>query len=101
MELMICSICTGDLYKKLRIIPAGHSQPVADEVNTSTISTSNSGTEDGQSFDAIYEPLVSNPYLPFFHVWKPNTNWTNAKWDKGSNEGLKTIPPAFWIGVVE
>lgn len=49
----------------------------------------------------IYEPLQRNPYLPFFHVWKPNSNWSRSKWDKGSEDGLRNQPPSFWVGVVE
>lgn len=49
----------------------------------------------------FFSPLVDNPYLPFYHVWKPNTHWTMARWDKASEEGLEANPPAFWIGVVE
>lgn len=49
----------------------------------------------------IYEPLKRNPYLPFFHVWKPNSNWSRSKWDKGSELGLRNQPPSFWVGVVE
>jgi tRNA-splicing endonuclease subunit Sen54 len=89
------------MYKKLRVIPAGHSHPVANQLNTATGSKAIAGSENKGSCEDIYRPLVSNPYLPFYHVWKPNTHWTNAKWDKGSDEGLKTNPPAFWIGVVE
>jgi tRNA-splicing endonuclease subunit Sen54 len=48
-----------------------------------------------------FKSLEENPYLPFFHVWKPVTHWTRAKWDRGSAEGLRSLPPDFWIGVVE
>lgn len=87
---------TGALYEKLRIIPAGHSHPVT---NTSITSTQSDLLE--TPVTDLYAPLVDNPYLPFFHVWKPATHWTMGKWDKASEEGLKANPPAFWIGVVE
>ena len=68
---------------------------------TATLPTP-STKEEVQTEEAdLFAPLVANPYLPFFHVWKPNTHWTMAKWDKASPEGLAANPPAFWIGVVE
>jgi tRNA-splicing endonuclease subunit Sen54 len=87
---------TGALYEKLRIIPAGHSHPVT--ISPSTASTTSANEQEVTEETDLFAPLVENPYLPFYHVWKPNTHWTMAKWDKASPEGLEAIPPAFWIG---
>jgi tRNA-splicing endonuclease subunit Sen54 len=81
------------LYEKLRIISSGHSHP-------SSITRPPTENPTTDSTDP-YESLLENPYLPFFHVWKPATHWTRGKWDRGSAEGLQTLPPDFWIGVVE
>lgn len=84
----------GALYEKLRIIPSGHSHP-------SRIPASPSPTPAADATEDPFASLVENPYLPFFHVWKPATHWTRGKWDRGSPEGLRSLPPDFWIGVVE
>ncbi|KAI5449698.1 tRNA-splicing endonuclease subunit sen54 [Naganishia albida] len=84
----------GALYEKLRIIPSGHSHP-------SRIPASPSPTPAADATEDPFASLVENPYLPFFHVWKPATHWTRGKWDRGSPEGLQSLPPDFWIGVVD
>jgi tRNA-splicing endonuclease subunit Sen54 len=89
------------MYQRLRIIPTGHSHPVTPSPYASTPSQSSKPVHPEEYLNDMYGALVDNPYLPFFHVWKPNTQWTNAKWDRGTEEGLKNMPPAFWIGVVE
>jgi tRNA-splicing endonuclease subunit Sen54 len=86
------------LYAKLQVIPSGHAHPAEGPLKARSceqVASQSIDTED------MYAPLKANPYLPFFHVWKPNAKWTSAKWDKASEEGLKTLPPQFWIGVVE
>lgn len=50
---------------------------------------------------SIYSPLELNPYLPFFHVWKPVTAWSKAKWDRGSPEGISQQKPDYILAVVE
>jgi tRNA-splicing endonuclease subunit Sen54 len=43
----------------------------------------------------------TNPYMPFFHVWKPATAWSKAKWDRGSDEGLARQRPDYAVAAVE
>lgn len=45
--------------------------------------------------------MDANPYLPFFHIWKPVTGWSKAKWDRGSPVGLEQQPPDYYLAVVE
>ncbi len=40
----------------------------------------------------IYAPLHLNPYLPFFHIWRPSTHWTRSKWNKGEGTTLAASP---------
>ncbi|KAK8845542.1 hypothetical protein IAR55_006257 [Kwoniella newhampshirensis] len=53
------------------------------------------------STTSIYDPLTVNPYLPFFHVWKPATAWSKRVWDKGSEEGLQKQRPDYFAAIVE
>ncbi|KAJ9104989.1 hypothetical protein QFC20_004429 [Naganishia adeliensis] len=76
----------GALYEKLRIIPSGHSHPSSISPPSTSEQSSMNETDDP------FECLLENPYLPFFHVWKPATHWTRGKWDRGSAEGLKSLP---------
>ncbi|KAK4688042.1 tRNA-splicing endonuclease subunit Sen54, partial [Tremellales sp. Uapishka_1] len=76
------------LFSHLRIVPAGHDLPL---VSTAPVLPSIS----------IYGPLVENPYLPFFNVWKPATPWSKTRWDKGSDEGLIRQKPDYIAAIVE
>ncbi|TXT04988.1 hypothetical protein VHUM_03808 [Vanrija humicola] len=86
------SLWSGDsyssMYSELRFVPSGHSNPTPPQ---------------GSSGPAvsIYDPLERNPYLPFFHIWKPVTAWSKAKWDRGSTEGLVKQKPDYILAVVE
>lgn len=79
---------SGMLLENLRRIPHGHSTPLPSRADRQTTSDP-------------YEPLARNPYLPFFHVWKPNTPWSKSKWDKGSEVGLAVQQPDYVVAVVE
>ncbi|WWD22493.1 hypothetical protein CI109_106986 [Kwoniella shandongensis] len=50
---------------------------------------------------SIYDPLVVNPYLPFFHIWKPATPWSKRVWDKGDGESLQKQRPDYFAAIVE
>jgi tRNA-splicing endonuclease subunit Sen54 len=50
---------------------------------------------------SVYAPLDTNPYLPFFHVWKPVSSWSKVKWDRGSSEGIAQQKPDYILAVVE
>jgi len=50
---------------------------------------------------SIYDPLTANPYLPFFHVWKPVSAWSKVKWDRGSEAGIAQQKPDYILAVVE
>lgn len=78
----------ASLFAHLRMTPSSHSAPLPVRAI---------------SFDSAspYSILDCNPYLPFFHVWKPATAWSKAKWDKGSAAGLATQKPDFFIAAVE
>ncbi|KAJ9092551.1 hypothetical protein QFC21_006782 [Naganishia friedmannii] len=104
----------GALYEKLRIVPSGHGHPVtvpdaqsspsSQQALKSAPKRATTNIEPSATANGAVDPftsLAANPYLPFFHVWKPNTHWTRGKWDRGSAEGLKTLPPDFWIAVVD
>jgi tRNA-splicing endonuclease subunit Sen54 len=87
------------LFAHLRIIPAGHSQPINNPPTTQpstaipATTTYNTGNQ--------YEALEENPYLPFFHVWQPSVNWSRKDWLKGTDEGLSQLPPNYWLAVVK
>jgi tRNA-splicing endonuclease subunit Sen54 len=72
----------------MRFIPTGHSHPVP------PAPPSTPG-------DSQYTPLIDNPYIPFFHVWKPVTAWSKAKWDRGSPAGLALQRPDYAIAAIE
>ncbi|WWC66859.1 uncharacterized protein I206_100766 [Kwoniella pini CBS 10737] len=78
------------IFQHLRIIPQGHSQPPPSRSLPIQIEN-----------DSKYDILKYNPYLPFFHIWKPSATFTKRNWDKGSEIGLKECPPSYWAGVVE
>ncbi|WVF66049.1 hypothetical protein IAT40_000787 [Kwoniella sp. CBS 6097] len=78
----------SSIFAHLRIIPAGHSQPLPIQPTPPVP-------------ESTYDPLKINPYLPFFHIWKPSTTWTKRAWDKGSEEGLRVQKPDYFAGVVE
>ncbi|KAL1407053.1 tRNA-splicing endonuclease subunit sen54 [Vanrija albida] len=78
----------GSMYSELRFIPSGHSQPTPQQGSSAPVTS-------------IYDALERNPYLPFFHVWKPVTAWSKAKWDRGSTEGLGKQKPDYILAVVE
>lgn len=79
-----CRVCqaghsdhVASLFAHLRIIPTGHTVPLKPRA-----------------------PEV-NPYLPFYHVWKPAYPWAKNRWDKGSAAGLAEQPPSYHIAAVE
>ena len=71
------------LRQTLRITPAGH------------------GSAKGGGDVHDETSLTSNPYTPFWMVWKPARPWSKAKWAKGSSEGLAVQPPDYAVAVVE
>lgn len=79
---------TASLFAHLRVIPSTHSQrlPPRPPIPQS---------------DLAYDALESNPYLPFWTVWKPATPWSKAKWDRGSEAGLDRQRPDYMVAVVE
>lgn len=77
----------ASIFAHLRFIPAGHQNPVPRAPSDSTASSR--------------DPLQRNPYLPFFHVWKPVTHWSKVKWDRGSAEGIAIQRPDYALAVVE
>ncbi|EIW67947.1 hypothetical protein TREMEDRAFT_14304, partial [Tremella mesenterica DSM 1558] len=76
------------LFSHLRIIPTTHSAPLPLRP-TSTAK------------DSIYSDLKTNPYIPFFHVWKPAVAFSKVRWDRGSAQGLINQPPDFFVAAVE
>lgn len=87
---MLSLLTAASIFAHLRFIPAGHSDPVP----LAPASMPSLG-------DSQYAPLVDNPYLPFFHVWKPVTAWSKAKWDRGSPVGLEQQRPDYAIAAIE
>lgn len=81
------SLTTASLFASLRCIPGGHQNPVPAKAELEEAS--------------VYDSLARNPYLPFFHVWKPATTWSKNNWDKGSEEGLERQKPEYTVAVVE
>ncbi|ODN76174.1 hypothetical protein L202_06093 [Cryptococcus amylolentus CBS 6039] len=75
------------IFQHLRFIPAGHSQPLPPRP-LPPVETS------------IYSPLEVNPYIPFWHIWKPMTPWSKKSWEKGSDEGLKAQRPDYFAAVI-
>ncbi|ORY34221.1 hypothetical protein BCR39DRAFT_516853 [Naematelia encephala] len=76
------------LFMSLRVIPTLHTAPLPSRPRA-PISPS------------IYDDLIRNPYLPFFHVWKPAAPWSKVKWDKGSSAGLLRHRPDYFVAVVD
>jgi tRNA-splicing endonuclease subunit Sen54 len=68
--------CVASLFKHLRLVPTSHTQPLPPRSKS------------------------INPYLPFFHIWKPAVPWSKAKWDRGSLEGLERQPPNFQAAAI-
>ena len=79
---------TGSIFSHLRIVPTGHTQPLPPRPNPPTS-------------ENIYDALVQNPYLPFYHIWKPATPWSKAKWEKGTEEGLARQKPDYYAAIIE
>ncbi|ORX34768.1 hypothetical protein BD324DRAFT_583229 [Kockovaella imperatae] len=44
---------------------------------------------------------MTNPYTPFWHVWKPDRPWSKAQWDKSSAAGLARQPFDFAVAAVD
>ncbi|CAD6572108.1 MAG: tRNA-splicing endonuclease subunit sen54, partial [Tremellales sp. Tagirdzhanova-0007] len=78
----------SSLFSHLRIIKTSHSQPLPFRPPAPPIYSA-------------YDALLSNPYLPFWNVWKPATTWSKAKWDKGSSEGLERQKADYILAVIE
>ncbi|OWT40784.1 tRNA-splicing endonuclease subunit Sen54 [Cryptococcus neoformans Bt1] len=78
----------NSLFSYLRVVPAGHNQPLPPRPSA-------------PPSDDIYAPLIHNPYIPFWHIWKPMTLWSKRNWDKGSEEGLKTQRPDYFAAVIQ
>lgn len=83
----------GSLFARLRIIPSGWSTPISLDSPAAPTGTDIANT--------IFTPLDTNPYLPFWHVWKPSRSFSKKVWDGGSARGLAELPPDFWVAVVE
>jgi hypothetical protein len=79
---------TGSIFSHLRIVPTGHTQPLPPRPTQPTS-------------ENIYDALVHNPYLPFYHIWKPATPWSKAKWEKGTEEGLARQKPDYYAAIIE
>lgn len=79
---------SDSLFSYLRVVPAGHNQPLPPRPSA-------------PPSDDIYAPLIHNPYIPFWHIWKPMTLWSKRNWDKGSEEGLKTQRPDYFAAVIQ
>jgi tRNA-splicing endonuclease subunit Sen54 len=78
----------GSIFSHLRIVPTGHTQPLPPRPTPPTS-------------ENIYDALVHNPYLPFYHIWKPATPWSKAKWEKGTEEGLARQKPDYYAAIIE
>jgi tRNA-splicing endonuclease subunit Sen54 len=77
----------GSIFSHLRIVPTGHTQPLPPPTPPTS--------------ENIYDALVHNPYLPFYHIWKPATPWSKAKWEKGTEEGLARQKPDYYAAIIE
>jgi tRNA-splicing endonuclease subunit Sen54 len=82
------ALTSASMFSHLRIVPTGHHLPLPP---VTTIVDN----------DSIYNPLISNPYLPFFNIWKPATPWSKGKWDKGSDEGIARQKPDYIAAIIE
>ncbi|WVQ80847.1 hypothetical protein IAT38_002954 [Cryptococcus sp. DSM 104549] len=83
-----CGRTYPSIFKHLRIVPSGHSQPLPLRPRPPPATS-------------IYDHLIANPYIPFFHIWKPMTPWSKRVWDKGSEEGMRTQRPDYFAGVIQ
>jgi tRNA-splicing endonuclease subunit Sen54 len=81
-------LMAGSIFSHLRIIPTGHTQPLPPRPTPPTS-------------ENIYDALIDNPYLPFYHIWKPATPWSKAKWEKGTEEGLARQKPDYYAAIIE
>jgi len=81
-------LMTGSIFSHLRIVPTGHTQPLPPRPTPPTS-------------ERIYDALIHNPYLPFYHIWKPATPWSKAKWEKGTEEGLARQKPDYYAAIIE
>ncbi|GMK56892.1 hypothetical protein CspeluHIS016_0307320 [Cutaneotrichosporon spelunceum] len=90
----------SSMFKHIRFVPSGHSHPLPNPANSEGAAEGavEPGTADRRD---QYAPLLANPYIPFFHVWKPVTAWSKAKWDRGSPAGLANQKPDYAISAVE
>ena len=79
---------TGSIFSHLRIVPTGHTQPLPPRPTPPTS-------------ENIYDALIHNPYLPFYHIWKPATPWSKAKWEKGTEEVLARQKPHYYAAIIE
>jgi len=79
----------ASIFSHLRFIPSGH-------LDLPSLRPAFCGIQ-----HTSYDSLILNPYLPFFNIWKPAVAWSKAKWDKGSDEGLRRQKPDFVAAVVE
>ncbi len=84
----VAELETASLFAHLRIIPTTHSQPLPSR-------------PPAPYTDSTFDALLTNPYLPFWNVWKPATPWSKANWDKGSTGGIERQKPDYIIAVVE
>jgi tRNA-splicing endonuclease subunit Sen54 len=73
---LIASSSLASLFAHLRIIRTGHAVPLKPRPE-------------------------ENPYTPFYHIWKPAYLWAKNRWDKGSIEGLKEQPPAYYAAAIK
>jgi tRNA-splicing endonuclease subunit Sen54 len=81
-------LMSGSIFSHLRIVPTGHTQPLPPRPTPPTS-------------ENIYDALIDNPYLPFYHIWKPATPWSKAKWEKGTEEGLARQKPDYYAAIIE
>ena len=72
----------------LRLTPTSHAQSVPQLPRVS-------------SEASIYSPLDVNPYIPFWHVWKPATHWSKVNWDRGSASGFVNQKPEYIVAVIK
>jgi tRNA-splicing endonuclease subunit Sen54 len=104
IQAIICSVLSlsvsvsdtpaASIFSHLRFVPAGHSNPVPS-------APAPIGVAAASPEASVYAPLDTNPYLPFFHVWKPVSSWSKVKWDRGSSEGIAQQKPDYILAVVE
>lgn len=64
------------MFRHLRLVPSSHAHPLPSR------------------------SASLNPYLPFYHIWKPAVPWSKAKWERGSPAGLLRQPPDFQAAAI-